>query len=206
VAAAVERAVEELAGSGAEVVDVELRRPALASAVSLVVLLAEAAEVWGDELDRAPRGFGAPVRAALAVGRQIPAADLRAARRAGRLLRNALNELLQQHRLDGLLMPTVAATAALAGSATVAVGGRRVPVETANSRFTALASVTGHPALSVPCGLDDDGLPIGLQAIGRPRGEALLLRIAAAVETFEGAQLTAAARRRARLPSTERTA
>jgi len=48
--------------------------------------------------------------------------------------------------------------------------------------FTAIANLTGQPALSLPLHWSDDGLPIGVQAIGPPAGEALLLRLAAQVE------------------------
>lgn len=43
-------------------------------------------------------------------------------------------------------------------------------------------SITGLPAISIPCGFTDDGLPVGLQLVGRPHGEVDLLRFALAVE------------------------
>ncbi len=48
--------------------------------------------------------------------------------------------------------------------------------------FTAVANLTGLPAMSLPLHWSDDGLPIGVQAIGPPAGEALLLRLAAQIE------------------------
>lgn len=53
-------------------------------------------------------------------------------------------------------------------------------------RFSFLAATAGLPALSVPVGRDRDGLPVGLQLIGRPRGEARLLQVARAVEMAMG--------------------
>jgi aspartyl-tRNA(Asn)/glutamyl-tRNA(Gln) amidotransferase subunit A len=44
-------------------------------------------------------------------------------------------------------------------------------------RFNPLASLAGLPALSIPCGFADDGLPVGLQLIGSPFDEATLLRL-----------------------------
>ncbi len=49
-------------------------------------------------------------------------------------------------------------------------------------RFTRLAAFTGQPALSLPCGFTSDGLPIGLQLIGRRFEDASLLRAAHAYE------------------------
>jgi amidase len=48
--------------------------------------------------------------------------------------------------------------------------------------FTAIVNVTGQPAASVPLHWSDDGLPIGVQLIGRPFGEATLIRLAAQLE------------------------
>lgn len=48
--------------------------------------------------------------------------------------------------------------------------------------MTYVITLTGCPAISVPCGFTAAGLPVGLQLVGKPRGEAELLRIAAAVE------------------------
>jgi aspartyl-tRNA(Asn)/glutamyl-tRNA(Gln) amidotransferase subunit A len=42
--------------------------------------------------------------------------------------------------------------------------------------------VLGYPAISMPCGLSSDGLPIGLQIVGPAFEEAVILRIAAALE------------------------
>jgi amidase len=48
--------------------------------------------------------------------------------------------------------------------------------------FTAIVNLTGQPAISLPLHWTEDGLPVGVQAIGPPAGEALLLRLAAQVE------------------------
>jgi aspartyl-tRNA(Asn)/glutamyl-tRNA(Gln) amidotransferase subunit A len=43
-----------------------------------------------------------------------------------------------------------------------------------------------QPAASIPCGFDDDGLPIGLQIVGRRFNDALVLRAAKAYEDARG--------------------
>ncbi len=56
-------------------------------------------------------------------------------------------------------------------------------------RFAFLATTTGLPAISVPVGFSEDGMPIGIQLIGPPRGEAKLLAVARAVELAVGGPL-----------------
>jgi amidase len=51
-------------------------------------------------------------------------------------------------------------------------------------------TLTGHPALSLPCGFTTDGLPVGLQMVGRWQGEAALLSAAAALEADLGLDAT----------------
>ena len=48
-------------------------------------------------------------------------------------------------------------------------------------------TMTAHPALSIPAGFTPDGLPVGLQLVGRHRGELDLLRLAAGIERATGA-------------------
>ena len=56
-------------------------------------------------------------------------------------------------------------------------------------RFAFLSTTTGLPAISVPVGLSDNGMPIGIQLIGPPRGEAKLLAVARALEMAVGGPL-----------------
>jgi aspartyl-tRNA(Asn)/glutamyl-tRNA(Gln) amidotransferase subunit A len=50
-------------------------------------------------------------------------------------------------------------------------------------QFTGVPSLTGLPSLAIPCGFDADGLPIGMQIIGKPFGEAALFRFGAAFQS-----------------------
>jgi amidase len=62
------------------------------------------------------------------------------------------------------------------------IDGRPVGKSMQRSFLTYMVSVLGLPAISVPCGFTRDGLPVGLQIIGKRRGEAAVLRAAAAFE------------------------
>jgi len=87
-------------------------------------------------------------------------------------------------RFDALVTPTLALPP-------VPIGWQEEGVEddldqlrrnTLFTPFTAVANLTGQPAMSLPLHTSDEGLPIGVQVIGPPAGEALLLRLADQVE------------------------
>jgi len=92
-------------------------------------------------------------------------------------------------RWDGLVMPTLARSAVPIDQdffADIEIDNR-VAGEIRKSwyPYTMPFNITGHPAVSLPMGFGSDGLPLGLQIVGRLRGDAELLRIAA---LFEQAQ------------------
>jgi aspartyl-tRNA(Asn)/glutamyl-tRNA(Gln) amidotransferase subunit A len=92
--------------------------------------------------------------------------------------------LLSEHQV--LAMPTLSRTALpieqdLFGA--IEIDGRSYPEVRANwFPWTMPFNLTGHPAITLPCGFDAQGLPIGLQLVGRFRQDAALLRTAALFE------------------------
>jgi aspartyl-tRNA(Asn)/glutamyl-tRNA(Gln) amidotransferase subunit A len=84
--------------------------------------------------------------------------------------------------VDCLFTPTTPVTAPPLGAQLVTIGEKTEDLRPALTRFTRPFNVLGLPALSMPCGLDADGLPIGLQIVGKPFAEATVLRVAAALE------------------------
>jgi aspartyl-tRNA(Asn)/glutamyl-tRNA(Gln) amidotransferase subunit A len=64
----------------------------------------------------------------------------------------------------------------------VLVNGVSEPVRALMLRLTQLFNVTGHPAISIPCGSTTDGLPVGLQLVGRRSQTSDLLSTALVIE------------------------
>jgi Asp-tRNA(Asn)/Glu-tRNA(Gln) amidotransferase A subunit family amidase len=52
---------------------------------------------------------------------------------------------------------------------------RGSPIESLSAGHTMFANYFGLPAISVPCGFDERGLPLGLQIVGKPRGDVCVL-------------------------------
>jgi amidase len=85
---------------------------------------------------------------------------------------------------DLLITPTMAVPAfPIEHPHVVEINGRPVGRAMARSFLTYAFSVMGLPAISIPCGFTKSGLPVGLQIVGKRRGEAAVLRAAAAFES-----------------------
>jgi Asp-tRNA(Asn)/Glu-tRNA(Gln) amidotransferase A subunit family amidase len=84
--------------------------------------------------------------------------------------------------VDAIVVPTVPVPSPPIGAEYVDVDGKQIAVRAALVGMNRPANFTGHPAISVPCGFTRDGLPVGLQLIGRSFDESTLLRIAFAYE------------------------
>ena len=109
-------------------------------------------------------------------------------RRAGLLTR------FVAEALDGpvaLLLPTVPVPVPRIDEADVSEGSAVAALIAGLSRLTRPFSYLGVPALSVPCGIDAAGLPVGLQLVGRPFADVELLALGAALQLRSGWHLAA---------------
>jgi Asp-tRNA(Asn)/Glu-tRNA(Gln) amidotransferase A subunit family amidase len=68
---------------------------------------------------------------------------------------------------DVLVLPTMPIPPQPVGASTAVVGSIEQPLRPLMLRLTQLFNLTGHPAISIPCGETHDGLPCGIQLVGR---------------------------------------
>jgi len=193
-----------LRDAGAEIVDVSLPHTKYGLATYYIVAPAEASSNlarydgvrFGQRVDGADltemyeltraAGFGAEVRRRIMIGTYVLSAGyydayyLRAQKVRALILRDFTDAF---GRVDALVTPT-------APSAAFAQGDKMDdPVAMyLNDVFTVPASMAGVPGLSVPAGLDAQGLPLGLQVIGRPFDEETVFAVGAALERAAGFQ------------------
>jgi aspartyl-tRNA(Asn)/glutamyl-tRNA(Gln) amidotransferase subunit A len=180
VAARFEAACGRLRQAGAVLTPVTIAHAGEIAAVYLHIVLAEAAAYHGATLDSNPDGYTANVRMRLEMGRFVLAEDYVRALRGREVLGADVEAALSGH--DGLLLPALGMAAVPLGAATVRVGGVDEPVRNVSMRLTQLFNLTGHPAITMPCGLTAAGLPVGAQVVGPRHDTAALLRMAAAIE------------------------
>jgi len=134
----------------------------------------DAAAFHKQRLQEHPQGFGTDVLTRLQQGANYTTTEYSLARHTQVSLRRQFEKFFQEY--DLLLTPTTPVTAPLRGRADAV---ERVRLLT---RFTAPFNLVGLPAISLPCGLSKQGLPIGVQIIARSWAEASLLRAAHAFQ------------------------
>jgi len=187
-----------LKDAGAEIVDVSLPHTKYGLAAYYVIAPAEASsnlarydgvrfglradgEDLRDLYERTrAEGFGAEVKRRILIGTYVLSAGyydayyLRAQKVRALILRD-FTDAFQQ--VDALLTPT-------APSAAFAIGEKTDDPVTMylNDVFTVNGNLAGIPGISVPAGLDADGLPLGLQILGKPFDEETVFAVGAAIE------------------------
>jgi len=124
--------------------------------------------------------YGDDVRYRLELGRKVLAADYLHALDVKREITREFDAVFEN--VDAILAPTLPIAAPRIGEKEVVIGGEKETVRSALVRLNRPANLTGHPAISIPCGFTRCGLPIGLQLIGPRWSEARLLSIALAYE------------------------
>ena len=174
VAAAAGAAIALLANEGARCEDIELPRADELRQTQAVIIGTEAGAYHRERIATHRAEYGADVAKRIELGLERTGPEYALARRTRDELRRAYAAALADW--DAIVLPTTPITApAREGQDAVAAAATL-------TAYTSAFNLTGLPAISVPCGFDRAGLPIGLQLVARPWAEARLLRVARAYE------------------------
>lgn len=182
--ASFESAVDRLARAGVRVGDVQIPHAADIAAIYFVTSVFEAWSYHKPTVEARAEDYSPGVRKRLELGRSITVSDYERARPARAMLQQEVDAALEGY--DALVLPTLAIPAPPLGATSVAMGSGRDSVRRAMLRLTQLFNLTGHPALSIPCGRSGGGLPVGFQLVGRRHRTSDLLRFALACEPVLG--------------------
>ncbi len=177
---AVGQAINVLGELGATSEDISFRHieysPHLRNTISMV----ESA-TYHERLTKAHAEELTPnVRDRLELGLLIPASYYIKSQRARSVIREDFIQAMK--KVDVLVTPTMAITAPRLGQETVTIEGREEQVLEHIGRFSRPFNQAGLPACTVPCGFTSEGLPIGLQIVGKAFDEAMVLRVAHAYQ------------------------
>lgn len=165
---------------GAKIVEVtipELDNARIAQAITILCEMATSMERFDAE-HRQDYGLG--VRINLALARALTGRDyVQAQRMRTRFQRHMANAF---ENVDAIISPTTALPAPPIASDVFPRGENNLAVTSGLMRFAFPANLTGNPALTVPGGYDAKSRPIGIQLMGRPWEEHVLLRAGEALE------------------------
>jgi len=176
VRAAVEAAAKALEKAGAVVDEVALTEVRHVAAASFAIMGAEALAYHAPLLRTRAAEYDPDIRRRLEIGVVITGMHYVRGQQVRALLRAEVDAALAKR--DVLLAPTTPVAAPPVDARQVTLGDGQADVRPALIRFTRPINLSGHPACSVPCGLTREGLPIGMQFVGRPFDEATVLRAA----------------------------
>ena len=180
VEAAVRAAVAHLEELGATVTEVSLPMFKDSQAISGAILMAEAAAYHRELLARDGDKLTPSVRLRLEAGLFVTAADYLKAQQARARFNQEMARLFQD--VDLLAGPAEPVTAPPILASEMVIGDRTVGTTGALTQYTRPYNISGTPAISVPCGFSEAGMPIGLQLAGKPFDELTVLRAAHAYE------------------------
>ena len=175
---AVLRALGVLGELGATVEHVSIPLTAHGAVLSQVPLVVEPALNMKDWVHERLQDYGHNNRIGLLTGSIFPAYAYQKAQKLRTMFRNQVHEALE--RYDVLVTPTASVAAQPIVEDPVRTSKEdAMPMPYLQTRTFNLASA---PAVSIPCGLSDEGLPIGLQIGGRPGADQTVLNVAYAYE------------------------
>ncbi len=177
VSEAFEAAIGVLCDLGAEVAPVEIPELDTVLEVEFALVRAEGAAYHRNLVLNAPHLIDPAIRTLLATGLVMPTEHYLASLRGRERIRRAMRDCFERNDLTAVLTPTLPGVAAAKDQTALDYGDADEDVTFAYVRTTAPANLTGQPALSVPCGFDASGLPVGLQIMGRPLAETEISRI-----------------------------
>lgn len=180
---ALERVKSHLVHRGATLVPVTFPDMAQTRTVSLTVQMPEALSAHSAYLETRGDLYSADFRAGLAAGQCILAEHYVKAKRFIEAYRQQTSALFDQ--VDVMLTPATPEIAQKAGTVITRRDGVDEAIGNAITRYTSFFNMTGHPALTMPCGMHSLGLPIGLQLVGRHFEEKTVFRVAFDIERNE---------------------
>jgi aspartyl-tRNA(Asn)/glutamyl-tRNA(Gln) amidotransferase subunit A len=176
VRAAVEAAAKALEKAGAVLDEVALAEVRHVPGASFAIMGAEALAYHAPLLRTRAAEYDPDIRRRLEIGVVITGMHYVRGQQVRARVRAEVDEALA--RRDLLLAPTTPVAAPPVDAGRVTCGDGPWDVRPALIRYTRPFNVSGHPVCSVPCGLTGEGLPIGMQLVGRPFDEATVLRVA----------------------------
>ena len=176
-----QQGIERLRNTEIDLEEISLPDYEVSAWIVLVSAYCEAGLQHKDWIRNRWSDYGEGVRQILRAGQLFTAQDYINAQLAKEVLRQRY--LNQAKEFDAVVTPTVPVTATTLGQEAKVPGDDPKHALFTIMRFTNLFNVTGNPTITIPVGFDIDGLPVGLQLVGRKSQDLDLLETAFRLQT-----------------------
>ena len=167
--------------AGATLKPVDMPSMEYTRTVSLTVQMPEALSYHNRYLEQRGHLYSQDFRAGLALGQCLLAEQYIRAKRFIETYRNTLDQVFAA--VDVILTPATPVIAPKIGVVEVTVDGHAEPAGNAITRYTSFFNMTGHPAITLPCGMHSQRLPIGAQLVGKHFADETLIDVAQQIES-----------------------
>lgn len=179
------KAIRELESLGAILIEIDMPFASDSLKVAFTVATAEAGYIHKGKMETSLALYGDDIREILSSSKGISSLSYIEALKERETITRQLTELFE--KVDVIVTPTMPATPTKIGVEEVVFKETTEDIFSCMIRYTCLFNITGHPAMSIPCGLTvEKSLPAGLQIAANHGREDLLIRIA---YTYENAFL-----------------
>ena len=177
---AFEKGLEVFAGAGCEIVELDVPEVSYAAMTSMMTSSAESAGINRRWFRERHQDFVPHVSRGIAVGMTITASEYLTVQRARQRIREALRTAYEQVAI--IASPTTARAAPLIADGVKGNGDDTRHASYNHSNLLRFPSMLGLPGCSLPCGINVEGLPIGMQLIGSWFGDQIVLNAALAFQ------------------------
>lgn len=180
VVAACDGLLKHFEAMGAKICDIVIPNLGANRIAHLITIISEMAQGMDATYAEHHHEHGLDVRVNLAMARRLSSRDYLLAQRVRTRMIHHFKEAFKH--VDMVITPTTAIAAPPIKRSALPLGDSDNTITLEIMRFVIVANMTGLPAITFPAGYTGDGLPIGMQAIGRAWDESTLLRLALAAE------------------------
>lgn len=176
--------LKKLEDEGWQIHEIDFKHFEQLSACRYIILLTEAASLHARWLETNPELYSEELRHKLMLGLLVPSDVYLKAQKVRKVL---IRDFLRAMKgLDIVVCPTTSVAAPRISEEKILINGKELSVRLALLRLTEPFNVLGLPAISIPCGMSKDDLPVGLQMVSWPFYDDLLLAAALTYEEITG--------------------
>lgn len=175
----VRKSIQNLVGQGAKIEEVKIPALQYSEWAELITSLSEASAIHHNNLKIRPDDYGDDIRLLFELGELPSAVDYLQAQQIRRQLKHDFNKVFE--KVDVLMSPTLPVVLPKINESLVDLNGEKVDLMNNTIRFTGPGNLTGLPALTVPCGLNED-MPVGVQIMGPAFSENRILNVGYSLE------------------------